>query len=473
MEDLQFKIQLKSGSDPMALAYVVAYAKCFTAHRFIWSTGMKVKRNKFNPTLPGKDLKAKIRLAEEALKSLLDDEHPVNNESLINRIKLIQTRISWTGQDLNFWNSANKKVERYAIPDSISHENIQKTIDNELQKQKPTVSKAIASVITTGTNELFGFWDSVVTGETKPRAGKTLRKSSLSVKRQSFRVVKEFSPTASFDKMDMRFYNAFVKWMTDQKVKKTNPDGSTEFVKRFDSNTIGKHIKELKSVLHLAYRNELLDNDRFKYWPVTKETNEVVSLSKEEVLKINSLEISGTKADVRDIFVMACFLGARISDFKQFKKESLETTSGITFFHYVQEKTGARVKIPVHPIALDILNKRNGEFPKMISEQNFRAYLKDISEAAELNDRVIIKIRDGQPQYKKKWEAISPHSARRTFASSLFYGWFGKPMPAALCMRYTGHKTEKSFLLYIGAKEKDLDAKALEYFDFQPVMKVS
>lgn len=468
-----FALQLKSASTKTSLVFLVAYHKAFTAHRFIYSTGIKVTVKGFDKARPGNVLKGLLKTANMAYDSLRNEGQAINNTSLKSRIDLLRNRIAWTDNELAIWDDHKKKVEYYTLPDGLDRKALEEKLQKELKKSKPEIAKIIQGVLADGATSLFGFWQGVLDGKIKPRAGKALRKSTLKTKRQALVLVKEFDPHASFEKMDMRFYNSFTGWMSEQKVTQKQDDGTTKTLPRFDGNTIGRHVKDLKAILHLANRNELLTNDRFKYWPVTKEKNEVVTLDKEEILKINSLELSGTKKDVRDIFVLACFLGPRISDFKQFKKESLQTSAGVTFFQYVQEKTGTLVTIPVHHIALEILEKRGGEFPQMISEQNFRSYIKDICKDTKLNDRVIIKIRDGKPEYKKKWEAISPHSARRTFASSLFYGWFNKPMPASLCMRYTGHKTEKSFMLYIGAKEADLDKKALEYFNVQPQMKAS
>lgn len=112
-------------------------------------------------------------------------------------------------------------------------------------------------------------------------------------------------------------------------------------------------------------------------------------------------------------------------------------------------------------------------WPKMISEQNFRSQLKSICKLAELNDRVVIRIRDGKPEYKIKWEAISPHSARRTFATALYYGWWANSLTAAYTMQYTGHESEQSFLLYIGASKKDNEAKAVEMLGLKPQMKIA
>lgn len=458
-----FEIALKPGTSSMAGAYIRAYHKSFKGHRFLWSTGIEVKRKGFKPSLPGSVLKGLLKVAETAYRSLQEEGTPITNATLKHRIELIRDRIKWADNELSIWDGT--KSTFYTIPDTVDKATLEAELKKELLKQQPNFKKVVDGVLSNGTNGLFGFWQSILDGKVKPRSGDKLRKSTIGVKRQTMTLVKEYNPLASFEKMDMAFYNGFTLWLSEEK--------------KFDSNTVGKHVRQLKAVLHLAYRNELMDNDRFRLWPVMQEKNEVVTLSKDELLKIVELkkigdkEISGTIDEVRDIFVLACFLGPRISDFKSFKSESLSTQGGVVFFEYVQEKTGALCKIPIHPIARAILDKRNGQFPKMISEQNFRYYLKDICQAAELNDRVVVKIREGKPEYKKKWEAISPHSARRTFASNLFYGWFNKPLPASLCMRYTGHKTEKSFQLYIGASDKELNEKALEYFDFQPQMKVS
>jgi len=462
---IDFNLILKSGHDKQALALIVGYSKDFKSHRFVYSTGVKVTVKGFKIDSPGKELKAIKEIVCNAYKSLVPE---VNNFTLKKRIELFRSGLQWHERELHVYTKSNLKdswgsIEAYTIPESFDRASIEARVKAEVLKFRPDTKKLIDSILCGGTNQLFGFWQGVLDGKIKPRHGKDLRATTLSSKKQTLKTVLEYQEqlgvNVTFESLDMKFYNDFTGWLRDSK--------------GFDSNTIGKHVKELKAILHLANRNELIANDRFKYWPIMQESNEVITLSKDEILKIQEVKLTGTKADVRDIFILACFLGPRISDFKSLQKESLTIEAGVTYFIYVQEKTGKVCRIPVHQIALDIIDRRGGEFPQMISEQNFRDYLKEVCAAAKLNDRVITKIRDGKPVYKQKWEAISPHSARRTFASGLFYGWFTKAMPASLCMRYTGHKKEKSFMLYIGASERDLDEKALEYFDIKPQMKIA
>lgn len=472
-----FKIILK----PDGLAFIVLYKKAFDNNRFILSTGER------HPKKKAQDFW--LTWAQTAYDSLINEGIPITNGTLRERILLIKDKITWTDdrKELRIWDG--DQVNYFSIPESVDYEALKRQLTLELSKQRPDFRKIIDRFISDGKTGLLGFWKAVLDREILPRNGKPLRASSITSKRQTFDLIKEYKPSVNFESMDKSFYNGFTKWLAD--------------VKGFDRNNIAKHVKELKSELHLAYSNDLMSNDKFKYWPVPREKNEVVTLTKEEVLQIKDLSkmqftrdddgklkqldtprnLTETEKNVRDLFIIACFTGVRIGDFKAFSTDNLSTTNGVAWLSYTQEKTGARVRIPIHPIVQEILNVRSGQFPKMIAEQNFRAYLKDICASAlkdignpdhdRLKNTVVTKIRDGKEIKGLKYEVLSPHSARRTFATSLFYGWFGKPMPASFCMRFTGHKTEKSFMLYIGAKDRDLDTLALQYFDLQPIMKVS
>lgn len=454
MADINFTIESRADGKNFVRAN-------FAGGRWVYSIGKESKRSsKF------------IQAAIKANESLERDGTPATlgkDGTLTQRVKLILNRLNWNKSktEVSIW--ANDKAQTFTIPDSIDKDALSKALNSELLNSKPDFKKVITGFLTEGKDELFGFWQAVIDGKIKPRNGKKLRPSTLTNKAQTLAIVKEYNPNLTFADMDMKFYNKFTQWMEDKAT--ISPSGKPG--KDFDPNNIGKHVKELKSILHLARKNEQEVNDKFIYWSVTKEPNEIVTLSKDEVIKIMDLKLTGIRKDVRDIFIMACFLGARIGDFSKLTiKENYFTENGIKYFGDVQGKTGAKVKIPLFPQVQKLLNARM-DLPIMISEQNFRENLKEVCKSAELNDRVVIKIRNGKPEYKKKWEAISPHSARRTFATALFYGWWSKPLPASLCMRYTGHKSEKSFMRYIGASEADLDAKALEILEFTPSMKIA
>jgi integrase len=452
----QFIVTIKPGDEPKGYVLLTKYGKEFSGNRFVWSTGEKTKRDGFNPSKLEDIITNRIEAAEAAYKTLQDDGTPINNTTLKERINLLIDGHRWHDNELHIHDGKGIKI--FTIPDSVSRTELTKAVQAAASKRVPNYDAVVLRFISGGANELFGYWDSILNGETTTKSGKKLKPSTVRAKRVTYNTLKQHDDTLTFDKMTMQFYNKFVKWLEDNKT---------------DQNSIGKHIKELKTVLNLAYRDQLINNVLFRYWVRPRLSNEVVALSKEDVIAIRNLKLSGTLRDVRDLFYIACFLGPRISDFKAIRKDNFTIKNGNMFWEYVATKTGTIVRVPVPPEAAELIRERWDDWPKMISEVNFRANLKTIAQAAELTERVIVKIRDSKPEYKKKWEAVSPHTARRTAASNLYYGWFSKPMPASLAMRYTGHKSEKSFFIYIGAQESDLDAKTLEYFDFQPQMKLA
>jgi integrase len=471
-----FKVQMKGDT-----AMIIAYDKCFSNHRFLWSTG--IHDSTINPDRPPKKVKRFLEIAQQAFESLGTNGQPINNETLKHRIELIRDRIAWIDNELHIW-TKDDKAEYFMVPDMSLKEGLNKALKAEGSKAQPNYSKVVDGFLNQGRRQLIGYWKNIVgwynndgTWEVEPDKSNSYTERSLSGKRQTLKVILDYQEATgvnlTFQSMDNTFYKEFVRWL-----KASYPNKSTG-QKGLDGNTIWKHTKELKAMLHRAYADELIDNTRFEYWSAPQDKNEIVTLTKDELLDLLKIELTNdTKRNVLDIFLMACFLGPRISDFKSLKPESFYIKNGIQYFQYVQEKTQALCEIPVHHKIQEIMNRRKGIYPKMIAEQNFRSYLKEILKASDkLNYQVITKIRKGAKQNevikKDKWDAISPHSARRTFATALYYGWFGKPMPSILCMYYTGHKTEKSFLAYIGASDKDKATKALEYFDVKPYMQAS
>ena len=65
--------------------------------------------------------------------------------------------------------------------------------------------------------------------------------------------------------------------------------------------------------------------------------------------------------EARDIFIMGCLTGQRVSDYKRINYDMLETIIGEdNFIHLIQEKTGKDVYVPYSPLMKKILMKYGG-----------------------------------------------------------------------------------------------------------------
>ena len=119
-----------------------------------------------------------------------------------------------------------------------------------------------------------------------------------------------------------------------------------------------------------------------------------------------------------------------------------------------QQKTNEFVTIPLHPVFITIWNKYNGVLPANISNQKFNDNLKDVCREAGLKERVMKSITKGgkkQTTVYEKWQLVSSHTARRSFATNLYKSGF----PSISIMQITGHKTESSFLKYIKVTKEE------------------
>ena len=118
-----------------------------------------------------------------------------------------------------------------------------------------------------------------------------------------------------------------------------------------------------------------------------------------------------------------------------------------------QRKTNNYVTIPLHPVFREIW-ERWGGIPPVISNQKFNNYVKLVCKAARIRERVLKSITKGGRKTTtayEKWQLVSSHTGRRSFATNLYKSGF----PSISIMKITGHKTEAAFLKYIKVSPDD------------------
>ena len=206
---------------------------------------------------------------------------------------------------------------------------------------------------------------------------------------------------------------------------------------------------------NLEYRN--------KKFRVLEEQVDKIYLTQKELKVIYEMQLTGIYQKlekVRDLFIIACYTGLRFSDLIQVRPENINDVG--TQIKVRTEKTSEIVIIPLHPLVKNIITKYKGHLPSVISNQKMNEYLKEIGELAELNTSVKIAITRGgktENDISKKWELITTHTARRSFATNAFL----MDVPTISIMKITGHRTEKSFMKYIRISQEENANKLLTH----------
>lgn len=247
-----------------------------------------------------------------------------------------------------------------------------------------------------------------------------------------------------FETIDMNFYNRFRDYLyTDLNLS---------------LNTVGKQIKNLKTFLSSATQRGINKNLAYKDRSFKKLAEEIkhIYLTTDEIdtlYKLN-LKVMPNWEVVRDIFVIGCYTGLRFQDLTSISERNIKRDGDREILEFITNKTGERVVIPLSKTVKEIVRKYNYQLPKAICNQKFNAYLKFIGERAGLTDIVeTVKTVGGSKQtfVFKKFELITTHTARRSFATNAFLD----SMPTGMIMRMTGHKTEQVFRSYINVSQEE------------------
>lgn len=200
------------------------------------------------------------------------------------------------------------------------------------------------------------------------------------------------------------------------------------------TNTVNKYIERLKQFLTFANKEGWSANEVHKYYSLHEETNPFpTTLTEAEIQSLLSLDMrgiynyrrSGAAEITRDLFVFATQTGARFANWTSF--DVVPVTQGYNI-RFTQAKTLHPVEIPLTNIAIQILQKYNFALPSPLSPTNTLKYIQEMCDHLG---------------FAKK---VTTHTARRTCATTLE----AAGVPRQFIMRLTGHKTEKSYLRYIG-----------------------
>jgi len=254
--------------------------------------------------------------------------------------------------------------------------------------------------------------------------------------------------------VNLKFSNELKNWLLN--------------TQNYSESFMQKKISDLKFVCNEANNLGVEVNKQLHLIKKTTTNNntDVVYLSETELKKIYNTEFKNEKLNnAKNWLLLGCEIGQRVGDLLNLTEGNISTYKNLSsrkIISLTQQKTNKKVIIPLSKDALNIIND---SFPYKISSQHFNEYIKDVCKDAKIN-----KITKGGkmcPETKrkvfgkfKKWELITSHTCRRSFASN----YYGK-MDTALIKSVTGHTTEASLLTYIGKTSADYTEQIFQAMD--------
>lgn len=157
---------------------------------------------------------------------------------------------------------------------------------------------------------------------------------------------------------------------------------------------------------------------------------------------------------VLDEFLIGAYTGMRISDAKEISEENMANG----YISYVSIKTGVHAVVPMKAgIAERIRRVQANECD--VNLMTYNRVLRNLCKRAGITERVKV-FKAGEHERGEKWEFVSSHTARISFATNLAI--LGVPLlDVSRCM---GHTSTQMTERYVVKTKAELDVKALKYF---------
>ena len=203
--------------------------------------------------------------------------------------------------------------------------------------------------------------------------------------------------------------------------------------------------------MNSSLQEELHSNMKFKKFKVFTEQTTAIYLTLDEQKSLLDLDLSETPHHelARDVFIIGCEIGQRISDYNDLSRHTIERHENEEYIKINQQKTGNTVLCKITPAIRFIMDKRyDGKFPPKILEQKLNDYIKIVGKKAKINEKVKCEMTRGGAKVQTeefKYNLIMGHSARRSFCTLKFKAG----MPVHYIKLLSGHQTDSEFFKYI------------------------
>jgi len=237
--------------------------------------------------------------------------------------------------------------------------------------------------------------------------------------------------------------------------------------RKLSDSTHAKRMKHLRLFLKSAkIDTALLD---IKIRTVKPDERNIIALTAAELEKLEAVDVSFDFELQRskDMFLLGCYTGLRVSDLKRINKHRIENGE----INITMQKNRKNVSIPILKHTDQILKRYEYSAPK-ISEQQVNTGIKEVCRLAEINRQTIYKKKKNGvliESHHPKHALVTTHVAGKTFITLAADKWGFTPADIAA---FVG-KDIKTVLGYYLRPDQDSAKQKMLAVENRAKMKVS
>lgn len=271
------------------------------------------------------------------------------------------------------------------------------------------------------------------------------KKQNISATNQMLQLISEQDISDNSKEVKRGLIKKFALFLKDNKIADTwdnmNLDTLNNYQRHLISNnnnisTIQNYFNSIKSIFRIANKRvdipfKWSDNNIDSFEVIKDKTNKSKRKEKKVALTIEEVKAiynyipkgrnSAKETEIKDMFVLQCLLGQRISDMPKFLNGEYEINNDV--ISIVQQKTGETASIPLFDEAKKILAKyKDGlKYPEILERKHnstTNKTIKAISKELGFNEEITYQEHKGNKVETFKvplYELIHTHTARHTF----------------------------------------------------------
>ncbi|HAY3536581.1 tyrosine-type recombinase/integrase [Elizabethkingia anophelis] len=287
-------------------------------------------------------------------------------------------------------------------------------------------------------SELMDFYINFRSVEDKTKGTAPLAENTIKKYKTLQKVVSDFDRNLKVTEINDLFRNNFVDHLN-----KLN----------YSTNTQVKYIKDIKMLCKFADTDYPISREVLN-WKINSNIENVaeyVTFSFEQLKKIKNTILPNDYLDnARDWLLISCYTSVRVSEIFTFDEDNIVEDNNNKFLKVIEKKNrntkeGGQKYIYLLPEVLDIMEKRNGKFPRKISEQRYNGYIKKVCQIAGLTEIIEGGITEVKNNIKRKvkvkdefWKLVTSHSGRATYVTL-----FSQYLPSEIIQMQTNHHSKE------------------------------
>ncbi len=229
----------------------------------------------------------------------------------------------------------------------------------------------------------------------------------------------------------------------------------------YSPNSVRTICAEMKAVIHENPSKKIPSASFSTILRQKREVTQAVFLTNDEIMAIHRLPVSRRNdCYVKRLFMLECLTGARVSDCARLTTANI-TDDGRNIV-YVAQKSKHEVMVPLHMLAREYLVPKPGE-PTRMHEYVYNNTLRAICRRCGIVSHAKV-FSCGKQESGEKWQFVSSHTGRRSFATNLARKGVSLEQIAILMGHFTGNTPNVTMTQrYIVGKIK-IDASVYHIF---------